>query len=240
MIKLTFLGDIMFDNNAAKDLQLYKDRETGFYDFSNTFKRLTSLLVKSDYVIGNLETPISKDEGLLTNKQWEFCSPFEFAEAVKKCGVDYVSTANNHCLDRGIDGIKSTIDCLDEIGLEHSGTYKPNVKNRNIPIVCVAGVKLGILSYTYGTNAISNQQYLGVKNRRCVDLLQEQEGAIARHDRWLWFTKKYPRSLVAKLRHKYDAFFYSENYNKQWFEKITFNRYRLFLLKKDIIDVLEL
>lgn len=237
MIKLTFLGDIMFDNNAARELWLYKDRETGCYDFSDTFQGLRGLIKDSDYVIGNLETPISKDEQQLTNKQWEFCSPFEFADAIKKCGVDCVSTANNHCLDRGIAGIESTIDCLEKIGLEYCGIHKPNEKRRKKLLVTIRGVKFGILSYTYGTNAISNQQYLGVHNRRCVDLLQEQEGAIARHDRWLWYTRKHPRSIMARLRYKFDALFYSENNNKQWFEKITFNRYRLLLLKKDIIEL---
>lgn len=64
----------MFDNNAARELRLYKDRETSCYDFSDTFQGLRDLIKDSDYVIGNLETPISKDEHQLTNKQWEFCS----------------------------------------------------------------------------------------------------------------------------------------------------------------------
>ena len=79
------------------------------YDFFPMFEKLQDFLDKSDYVIANLETPISYDNSNLTNHKWEFCTPKEFAFALKKVGVDYVSTANNHCLDRGMEGVISTI-----------------------------------------------------------------------------------------------------------------------------------
>ncbi len=48
-------------------------------------------------------------------QQYKFTSPIEFAEAVKNAGFNFVTTANNHCLDNGKNGIKETIDALNEI-----------------------------------------------------------------------------------------------------------------------------
>jgi len=101
-IKLTFLGDVMCDYNMSRTLEMY--RHDGKYNFDDVFIHVKSLLNKSDYVMANLETPISKDDSKLTNAMWEFCSPFEFAESIKNSGVDFVSTCNNHCLDRGVEG----------------------------------------------------------------------------------------------------------------------------------------
>ena len=50
--------------------------------------------------------------------------PDEFASAVKKSGIDLVSTANNHLLDKGKEGALRTLDVLDNVGLEHTGSYR--------------------------------------------------------------------------------------------------------------------
>jgi len=139
----------MLDNNMSEYRENYRNITTGQYDFSSSFAQLRGLLSKSDYVIGNLETPISDQEEMLTHKQWEFCSPYEFAEALKNSGVSFVTTANNHCLDRGIAGIISTISCLDKIGLEHCGIQPPDCRENDSAIVDIGRLRLGVLAYTY-------------------------------------------------------------------------------------------
>ncbi|MFR3323636.1 MAG: CapA family protein [Oscillospiraceae bacterium] len=42
----------------------------------------------------------------------------------KDAGFDLLSTANNHCRDKGLDGLYRTLDVLDEAGLAHVGTYR--------------------------------------------------------------------------------------------------------------------
>jgi len=233
MIKITFLGDIMFDNQTAKTLDLYSDENTKKYSFESIFSHMTTFFNKSDYVIGNLETPLTENKEKLTNKQWEFCTALEFGEAAKKSGISCVSTANNHCLDRGIEGICDTISCLEKIGIANCGIYLPDKKHKEL-IVQIGTMRFGIISYTYGTNAFSNGQYLGIKYRKCVNLLQEQEEAVNNHDFWLRYSKKNPTSIIAKLRHRFDRCIFAENQGKEIFEKITYNKYRLFRLKKEI------
>ena len=168
MIKLMFLGDVMC---KLQMLQVYNKSDS--YDFSEVFSAMEKYFKKSDMVVANLETPISRDNSKLTQQQYNFSSPYEFAKAMYDSGVECVSTANNHCLDRGIEGIISTIDCLDEIGVKHTGTYK--YKDNEPLILNVNGVKLGFLSYTYGTNAFANNCYLNSKEKYHVNLFQNQE-----------------------------------------------------------------
>ncbi len=230
MVKISYVGDVMCDAGMSETLPIYKTE--GKYNFTSVFSHISSLLKKSDYVLANLETPISFRGEKLTNHPWQFCSAYEFAEAVRNAGIDYVSTANNHCLDRGIAGLDSTIMALDHIGLEHSGTYISSSDRKQV-IKDIKGIKVGILTCTYGTNAYTNRQYLRLKDLKKVDLLQEQEHWIDRYSilkalarRNCRFAKRLDGWIERKL--------YPENTGKQWYELITVGAYRRYLLKRNI------
>ena len=169
-IKLTFSGDIILEPDI---INLYK-KEKDSYDFNCMFtEEIKNFLSSSDYVIGNLETPISSFKEDLKTKPYTFTSPIEFAQAVKYAGFDFVTTANNHCLDNGIDGIKKTLDSLDTVGLDNTGVSYGEEK---IKIININGIKVALLSYTYGTNAFSNHVYLDKNEKKVkVNLFQEQE-----------------------------------------------------------------
>ena len=109
--KLTFSGDIILDNET---ISLYKVEKEKF-DFNNMFTNTKKFLSQSDFVVGNLETPITTSDEEIKYQPYTFTSPLEFAEAVKNAGFDLVTTANNHCLDNGIEGVKKTIDGLNKI-----------------------------------------------------------------------------------------------------------------------------
>ena len=171
LVKVTFLGDVMCQGPMLK---AYSTGD-GKYDFSEVFAGVKGLLAESDYVFANLETPIAPDNQDLTHERYAFCSPHEFAEAAKAAGIDFVFTANNHCLDRGPAGISRTVAALDKIGLPHTGTFATAQDAAKPLVVDVKGFRIGVLSYTYGSNAFANHQYLSETNRFMVNLFQEQE-----------------------------------------------------------------
>lgn len=168
MAKITFLGDIMCEGPFLK--AAYK--EDGTYNFSECFQGIRGLLSESDYVIGNLETPLSGEEVGYTKTEdlYSFNTPVEFAEAVKNAGVALVLTANNHCCDRGIDGLIKTLETLKQCGLNHTGTYKSEEDSE--PFYFEAeGIVFAVISCTSGTNAEITKIIPDVKN---VNLLDEQ------------------------------------------------------------------
>lgn len=173
LIKISFVGDIMSkiqQNKAARD-------EKGQYHYERTFQDIEKQLKESDYLIGNLETPIAGEDLQYSYKAFSFNTPIEFAIAVKNAGFSLVTTANNHCMDRGIEGIERTIDALDEIGLSHIGTYKNQVARDTVYIKEIQGIRFAFISYTYGTNAHLNGVYLNDNNQYMVNLLKKQERA---------------------------------------------------------------
>ena len=169
-VKITFLGD------ALCNPPMLEGHETaGGYDFRPVFAPIRGLLSESDLVVANLETPLSPDGRDLTHERWRFNSPRAYAEALQWAGVGFVTTANNHCLDRGTAGIAATVRVLDELGLPHTGTFADPETAARPAIADIGGFRLGILSYTYGTNAFANREYLKPEESFKVNLLQEQE-----------------------------------------------------------------
>ena len=238
-IRFTILGDSLCDGAMSQQLERYLTPDGKSHDFEAVFCHLKPFLDHSDYVCANLETPISRDQSLLTNARWEFCTDASFAEAMKHCGVDYVSTANNHCLDRGLDGLRSTLACLDEIGLAHSGTYMPGSQKKPL-IVEVGGVRFGLMSCTYGTNAVTNKQYLPRRYRTAVDLCQEQEGSLTAGDRMVRHIVRKPGDWVERFRNRLHCWLWPQNKKRLWYEWETRNGYRKRLLKKEYLELKEM
>lgn len=149
-MKMTFLGDIMCEPPVLKAAK----RRGGKYDFRSVFAPIKALLSESDYVVGNLETPLAGKEATWSQDHFCFNSPDEYADALIDAGIDLVNTANNHTFDRGFEGMERTIRVLDEKGLPHTGTYtREEAKNRpEAYYVELDGTKIAIICYTYGTN----------------------------------------------------------------------------------------
>ena len=147
MIKVTVIGDIMVEPNFLEQVE-----NDGKYDFYPALRPLESVLSGSDYVIGNLETPLAGEDAIYTNRIVSFNAPDSVAEAVKKIGVDAVCTANNHCLDRGFEGLERTLDVLDRVGLSHTGTYKKGFSGDRNHYFEIGGTKFALISYAHSTN----------------------------------------------------------------------------------------
>ena len=77
-----------------------------------------------------------------------FNAPDEFLDALKATGFDFLSTANNHALDRQMPGLLRTLDALDAQGFRHTGTARSNEERDTPLIIDVNGVKIGIVSAT--------------------------------------------------------------------------------------------
>ena len=150
IINLVATGDVMCHTtnfNAAYD------NETKEYDFTSVFANISKYITKADIAIGNLETTFAgKDRGYTGYPT--FNSPSALGVALKNMGIDVFSTANNHSLDKGYTGIVSTLDKLDEIGIDHMGTARSEEEQNKVLVKDVNGIKIAFLSYTYGTNGI--------------------------------------------------------------------------------------
>ncbi len=112
---LTAIGDVMCHNTQYLDAY---QKETDSYDFSYVFEDINRYLKTADIVVGSLETSFAgKDRGY--SNYPKFNSPDQLAYDLKKLGVNVLSTAGNHCLDMGFDGLCRTIDVLNDADISH-------------------------------------------------------------------------------------------------------------------------
>lgn len=147
---LAAIGDVMCHNTQYMDAY---NSSTDSYDFSYVFDDIQNYIKSADISIGSLETTFAgKDRGY--SNYPTFNSPEELAYDLAEIGLDVLSTAGNHALDKGFSGLCNTLDVLDDANISHSGTYRTQEDRDSVLIKDVKGVKVAILSYTYGTNGI--------------------------------------------------------------------------------------
>ena len=154
-VKLAFVGDLLLLKDQVEHAY---DEATDSYDFSCAFEYAAPYLQDADLAIGVFEGPAAGAEAGYSNSIYNDARkiylnfPDEFAQAVKDAGIDLVTTATNHLLDKDLDGALRTLDVLDEVGLLHTGSYRNQEEQDELMIVEVEGVKIAVLAYLKSIN----------------------------------------------------------------------------------------
>lgn len=150
---IVFAGDAMQHSSQLEAAH----RPDGTYDYSGYFTEVEPYIKSADYAVVNLETTLAGGN----YKGYPcFSSPDSYARELRQAGFDMFLTANNHCLDTRDAGAGRTLDVLDEMGVDHLGTYRNRAERASrLPMIKdINGIKVGFLNYTYGTNGIRVQK----------------------------------------------------------------------------------
>ena len=187
-MKLTFLGDIMCEPPVLKAAR----RRRATYDFRGVFTPSKRLLSESDYVIGNLETPLAGKEAKFSESHLCFNAPDEYVDAILDAGIDLVSTANNHTFDRGYAGLERTLQVLDEKHLPHTGSFLPGQTRPEAYYFEKDGTRFAVIAYTYDTNfggsggdCRAEGEYEGTVNLLCRQGIGTYLPGVFRKENWL-------------------------------------------------------
>lgn len=205
LIKVSFTGDIMCEMPLLKASHI-KDDE---YNFNDVFKEMKPVFEQSDYVVGNLETICTGEEFGYTNHVFSFNTPEQFIESIKDSGIDMVTTATNHSLDRGVEGLKENLSNLNKYKLENTGTYLTKEDSEKIFYKEIEGMKIAFLNYTYGTNTHINGEILNNDELFHVGLLKSQKNEIEQYK-----LKQDPETVKGKLAKLFFKFISLE----RWFK----------------------
>ncbi|WP_462392422.1 CapA family protein [Clostridium cadaveris] len=150
-MKIAFLGDIAL---------------IGKYDLTNNprvkdrLQVLSQKLREYDYVVGNLESPLTNKDKTIVCKSMHLKTPIINVELLKYLNVKAVSLANNHLYDYGKKGLEDTINVLNNNEIEWFGANSKYIlKEINGQKFCLSGF------CCYSTNAsgyIKNGKSRGV------------------------------------------------------------------------------
>ena len=145
MQRISFLGDIICQIPFLKAAQKRGN------DFYTAFSKINSVLNESDFVVANLETPIAGEDSGYSNELYSFNTPAALLDSLKKLNIDLYLTVNNHCLDRGVSGLKNTLLELDKRGMKHTGTSLIN-DNHSFFQKKIGNTSCAFLAYTSNIN----------------------------------------------------------------------------------------
>ncbi|MBI5535691.1 MAG: CapA family protein [Deltaproteobacteria bacterium] len=158
------VGDVLLHGGLQQQATTAENR------FRSLWSDVEGLLKRADLTYANLEGPTAsgvdssgkavKDPGFkfdgtvyTSYPQFNY-HPF-LVDDLLTTGVDVVSTANNHALDRRWLGVDKTIGVLDAAGMAHTGTQASDaLGGRWHTVTESAGFRLAWLSCTYATNGI--------------------------------------------------------------------------------------
>ena len=151
VVTIGAIGDIMI---MPAQISGAYDETTDTYDFSRSFQGVANQFRSVDLMCGNLETTISGEDAGYSEKKAKkepadtFNAPDSVLDNLKDIGFDFLSTANNHALDRKMPGLLRTLDMLDEKGFYHTGTARSNEERDQPLIIDVKGIKIGFVAAT--------------------------------------------------------------------------------------------
>ena len=146
-VKILAMGDMIFHQPIVKN---YRTGET--YDFTPIFSNISEDINGADIAIANFEGSVNSNRKLSGFPMFNF--PKESIYSLKNAGFDILSTANNHALDTGLDGIAETLSHIKESGMESFGTLTQDCEKGIV--VEKNGIKIGLISFTDTLNGMNS------------------------------------------------------------------------------------
>lgn len=199
-------GDLLWHNtlwtSASLDARAAGSKSP--FDFLPQLQALRPHVAAADFAVCHSEVPFADWEGPFQNYPL-FAAPPHAATAISEVGWDLCTTASNHSLDQGWDGLVRTIDVHESAGILTAGTYRTEAEATE-PVIFTTegGVKIAVVSQTYGLNGIPKPEGKGWS----VDLLDSAK-AVADAER----ARQAGADIVAVHMHAGDE--YSSEINPQ-------------------------
>lgn len=136
-IVMTFGGDCVLGSEENK-----RRREDSFDSFIAAkgygwpFELLQPIFTQDDWTVINLECVFKDDSSNKQTRLHNFRGPVEFANILPVSSVEMVNIANNHHIDYGKIGRRTTKEALDSVGVAYAGYGDIYVWQRD-------GIKIG-------------------------------------------------------------------------------------------------
>ncbi|MGA3084337.1 MAG: CapA family protein [Thermodesulfobacteriota bacterium] len=147
VLSVVAVGDIMMGSLGQKG-RLPPD------DGQHLFDDIAASLKDRDLTFGNLEGPLYDErvpgKCLDTKSPWyfEFKTPVRYGLFLKQAGFTVLNIANNHTLDFGMEGLRSTLETLDALGIKPLG-------GQAVAELLIKGKKIALIGFSYRSSLYS-------------------------------------------------------------------------------------
>ncbi|WP_285765784.1 CapA family protein [Peribacillus sp. SI8-4] len=172
-LTMTMVGDVMMGR--------YVQEVTEKHGYDYLFRYMKPYFAASDYVSGNYEHPVLKEEAASykeADTAIRLNSNKSGVKAVKDAGFSVMTLANNHMMDFEEQGLLDTMDEFKRADMNHVGVGANTAEAReSIDYADVNGLRVATLGFTdvYGKDAVPTATKAGILNSN-PDLLFEMIG----------------------------------------------------------------
>ena len=148
-IRVVAVGDNLIHPVVYKDAQITGNS----FDFKPMYQPVRKDIQNADISFVNQESPLGGDDRPYSGFK-NFNTPSSIAQDLVDTGFNFINGANNHALDQGEQGVRNHIHTWNKFKDQvlFTGVYESEQAHRQIPIKTIKGVKVALLSYTFGTN----------------------------------------------------------------------------------------
>ena len=166
-MKVMFVGDVSLGEYYLS----FGHGPRTFLETDNVFMEVQKIFDEADFVVGNLETSITTfnidnscpESMVLRGKP-------EHNLVLKNAGFRILQLANNHTVQHGQAGFEETVSLLKRLNIEPIG-----LKNQNVVIIEVDGIKIGFLAASdVPDNTYNNQQCYQHLDEKFLEKIQKE------------------------------------------------------------------
>jgi poly-gamma-glutamate synthesis protein (capsule biosynthesis protein) len=152
-IELVAVGDNLIHIQIVTSSAVSRDGKPG-YDFGPVYQYVKEDIAAADIAFINQETLFAGERFGLSGYP-QFNGPVELGQTLVDLGFDVVNHATNHVMDAGEAAVRVTIDYWeDRPDITYLGIHASPEARERPKLVEANGIRLGFLSYTYGTNGL--------------------------------------------------------------------------------------
>lgn len=116
----------------------------------HVFGDTSSIFMENDLVLFNLEAPLCSNGVPIAKCGANFKAHPNVVKGLNSINFGIAALANNHIMDHGEDGLKSTLECLDKAGILRHGAGMSWQDARKPLIVDAKGVATAFLNFAEG------------------------------------------------------------------------------------------
>ncbi|NHB85839.1 CapA family protein [Tessaracoccus sp. HDW20] len=144
-------GDLLWHNTLWQSAKI---DGKGDMDFAPQLAGLRDYVSAADLGVCHSELPFAPEGGPYRNYPL-FQVPQEIAPAIAATGFDLCTTASNHTMDAGWEGLVRTIEVHHANGILTSGSFASE-EAASTPVIFTTdqGVRIAVISQTFGLNGL--------------------------------------------------------------------------------------
>lgn len=157
----TLGGNVLINSNMW-----YDTKTSEGYDFDTVFSDLNDIMKKSDINFYFEQSIVAGTESG-ASYNYSYNTPEDTIKSLSKLGFNAMSLGSYHAYDKGLAGIKNTIETVTNNKYIYAGVNDSEENRLKNNIIEKNGIKIALLSYTTATDEI-------VQNSFAVDIYSDE------------------------------------------------------------------